>query len=356
MSLLDAILAICGAHFRDDDAALRSLVIEVIEGERRANRTVWAAELERVMNAAANSHRSTKRATFTILEGSASLPKDKDKDAPLIQLSEPRRDLDSLVLAKETRESLDRLVCEWKRSDVLAAFGLHPVRKVLLCGPPGCGKSAAAEALASALRMPLATVRFDAAVSSFLGETATNLRKVFEYARAHPVVLFFDEFDAIGKERTARDEHGEIKRVVNSFLQLLDGFRADTLTVAATNHEGLLDGAVWRRFDDVISFPPPTKAQAESLLARLFRQFHLEPGARIGEVAGSLSGASHADIERVAIDAMKTSVMSGLGSVPAVAFEQAAERLRRRLALARPSDDDTREPPRRRPTRKRPSE
>ena len=124
---------------------------------------------------------------------------------------------------------------------MLCSHGVRSVGKMLFCGPPGCGKSIAAEAVAHAPYMPLATVRFDAVVSSYLGDTAANLRKVFDFPRTRPVVLVFDEFDAIGKHRTALDEHGELKRVVNSFLQLLDSFHADTLTIAATNHQELLE-------------------------------------------------------------------------------------------------------------------
>ena len=356
LSLIDAILILCKAHHRQDDAAFIATIREVIEGERRANRTVCAAELERVLNSTASAPKLPKRGAFTPVNGSLSTPRDKDKDLPLVELSEPRRALDSLILSDNTRTPLDRIVAEWRRADTLAAFGLHPVRKVLLCGPPGCGKSATAEALATALRMPLATIRLDASISSFLGETASNLRKVFEYARTHPVVLFFDEFDAIGKDRTAQEDHGEIKRVVNSFLQLLDGFRADTLTVAATNHQGMLDGAVWRRFDEVVSFPLPSRVQIESLLARLFRQFNLEPGVKLTELSRELAGVSHADVERMAIDAMKTSVMASLERVPAAALADAAARLRQRLTLSRPSDGDVSVPPRRRTSRKRPTE
>src|SRR5262249_4991728 len=143
------------------------------------------------------------------------------------------------------------------------------------CGPPGCGKSVVAEGLAHDLYLPLATVRFDAVVSSYLGETGANLRKVFDFARGRPVVLLFDEFDAIGKHRTALDEHGELKRVVTSFLQLLDSFHAETLTIAATNHQGLLDPALWRRFDEILYFPPPNSEETESLLCRHFQQLPL---------------------------------------------------------------------------------
>jgi SpoVK/Ycf46/Vps4 family AAA+-type ATPase len=182
---------------------------------------------------------------------------------------------------------------------------------VLFCGPPGCGKSVAAEALAKELYLPLATVRFDAVVSSYLGETATNLRKVFDYARSYPMVLLFDEFDAIGKLRTAEDEHGELKRVVNSFLQLLDGFRSDTLTVAATNHQGLLDPALWRRFDVVVRFPLPERGEIEELLARHFRQLTVSRAVRLPEVARAVAGASHADVERLAVEAVKLAILAG---------------------------------------------
>ena len=131
---------------------------------------------------------------------------------------------------------------------------------------PGCGRTVSAEAIAAELYLPLALVRFDAVVSSYLGETAANLRKVFDFARSRPMVVLFDEFDAIGKDRASLEEHGEIKRVVNSFLQILDGFRSDTVAIAATNHQGLLDPALWRRFDEIVFFDMPCAAAIEDLL------------------------------------------------------------------------------------------
>src|SRR5262249_29942103 len=185
-------------------------------------------------------------------------PRDEARPALLIELCEPRRELQDLVLCHPVRQTLERIILERRKEELLGAHGVRPVSKVLFCGPPGCGKTVAAEALAHELYLPLGTVRFDAVVSSYLGETAANLRKVFDFARSRPLVLFFDEFDAIGKHRTAADEHGELKRVVNSFLQMLDSFRFETLTLAATNHQGLLDSALWRRFDEIVMFPKPT--------------------------------------------------------------------------------------------------
>jgi SpoVK/Ycf46/Vps4 family AAA+-type ATPase len=180
--------------------------------------------------------------------------------------------------------------------------------------------------LANALSLPLAIVRFDAVVSSYLGETAANLRKVFDFARSRPVVLFFDEFDAIGKHRTALDEHGELKRVVNSFLQLLDGFHSETLTLAATNHQGLLDSALWRRFDEILFFPKPTPAEIEVLLCQHFRQITLHKSARLSDVIKRLAGLSHADVERVAKDAIKQTLLSDHREIQPNVLAAAVER------------------------------
>ncbi len=167
----------------------------------------------------------------------------------------------------------------------------------------------AAEAVAKEVYLPLAVVRFDAVISSYLGETAANLRKVFEFARSRPMVMLFDEFDAIGKRRTDPDEHGEIKRVVNSFLQMLDGFHAETLTIAATNHQGLLDPALWRRFDEIVFFPLPTVSEIERLLIDRLKQVKVSPAVGLTAIARSLVGRSHGDVERLAIEMIKRVIL-----------------------------------------------
>ena len=177
------------------------------------------------------------------------------------------------MLTEAISKTLGGLVEQYRRQDLLRSYGLKPSSKILFCGPPGCGKTVAAEAVAKALYLPLFLVRFDAVVSSFLGETAANLRKLFDFSISQPMVLLFDEFDAIGKHRMADDEHGEIKRVINSFLQMLDGYRGDALIIAATNHQGLLDPALWRRFDEVVLFDFPKPKDIECLIEINLRQF-----------------------------------------------------------------------------------
>jgi SpoVK/Ycf46/Vps4 family AAA+-type ATPase len=171
-------------------------------------------------------------------------------------------------------------------------------------------------------------------VSSYLGETAANLRKVFDFARSRPMVVLFDEFDAIGKDRASLEEHGEIKRVVNSFLQILDGFRSDTVAIAATNHQGLLDPALWRRFDEIVFFDMPGTAAIEDLLGRNLRQVSIHPAVDLRVLAESLVGLSHADVERIARDAVKDMLLSEPGPVTPAAIEGASHRQRRRTAVA----------------------
>lgn len=321
------------AHFHGDDTGFRAAAWDIVKRERKLNHSVLANELERILEEANGSSSPAKTFFATLSANNGNLPKDKDKNASLIELSEPDRELDQLVLAPQLRQSIDRAIQERRSSELLRSHGVSPVRKLLFCGPPGCGKTVAAEALAHALYLPLATVRFDAAVSSYLGETAANLRKVFDFSRLRPVLLFFDEFDAIGKHRSALDEHGELKRVVNSFLQLLDGFHSETLTVAATNHQGLLDPALWRRFDDILLFTPPAVEEIETLLCRHFQQITVSSAVRLRSIAKSLEGFSHADVERVAQEAIKETILSERKQIVPATLTAAVERQHQRRAI-----------------------
>jgi SpoVK/Ycf46/Vps4 family AAA+-type ATPase len=261
------------------------------------------------------------------------LPKDHERGAALVEVIEPSRSLDDLVLAPDTRQTLDRILAENRRADLLHSHGLHPANKIIFCGPPGCGKTVAAEAVAQGLYLPLVLVRFDAVVSSYLGETAANLRKVFDFATTRPMVMLFDEFDAIGKSRTAEEEHGELKRVVNSFLQMLDGFKGEAVMIAATNHQGLLDVALWRRFDEAVYFNKPDHCAIQELLIRNLRQTGISAAIRVESKAKALVGMSHADVERIAKDAVKQTIIEDRAEVQPDILEQAISRQRGRIRI-----------------------
>ena len=351
----EAIRKLLAAHFKGDDTAFRAAAWEFVEKERSLNHHVFVKELERLLSGVNGNGNGDQRhevlSTLGVLNGS--LPRDKERNALLVEICEPRRELEHLVLCPQVRQAMERIVLERRKGELLGAHGVRPTAKVLFCGPPGCGKTVAAEALARELYLPLATVRFDAVVSSYLGETAANLRKVFDFARSRPMVLFFDEFDAIGKHRTAADEHGELKRVVNSFLQMLDSFRSETLTVAATNHQGLLDSALWRRFDEILTFPKPTREEIETMLCRQFRQITVCHSTSLSEAARSLEGFSHADVERVAQDTIKRTVLNEKQQVEPDILSAAVARQRERLAVTDSSSNGMAEPTPKRPRSQR---
>lgn len=239
-----------------------------------------------------------------------SLPRDPDRDAALVEVRDPERGRDDIVLSEDLTRKLDRTIAEFRHRDALAKHALVPRSRLLFVGPPGCGKTLAADVLAAELALPVVYARFDGIVSSFLGETATNLRRVFTYASKAPSLLFFDEFDTIAKRRDDDHEVGELKRVVGSFLQILDSYPREQLVVAATNHEGLLDEALWRRFDDVLVFRRPTVAQLGELLTMKLRAVR-KPGVDIRALAAEMAGFTFADAERVCVEAIKAMVLAG---------------------------------------------
>jgi SpoVK/Ycf46/Vps4 family AAA+-type ATPase len=211
----------------------------------------------------------------------------------------------------------------------------------LLCGPSGCGKTASAEALAAELALPMLYVRFDSVVSSLLGETAANLRKVFDYAARGQWVVFFDEFDAIGRSRDDATEHGEIKRVVNSFLQLLDSFSGRSLIIAATNFEQALDPAIWRRFDDVLRLDLPSKEALQALITKRLRPLR-STKKQVDALVEKLDGATFADAERVCFDARKACALEGSASLRNADIDVALERFAyRRSVLQQAAPDNS---------------
>lgn len=334
MTTGDSIRRMVLAHAKQDDAGFERAVRDLIEEERRKNHSIFAHELERIL-ANGDGRRPEVVGVLASLDREFGVvPKDKERAADLLEIVEPCRTLDDLVLRPETTEALVRLAEENRKAELLHVHGLAPARRILFHGPSGCGKTAAAEALAAVLYHPLVLVRFDAVVSSYLGETAANLRRVFDFVQGRPLVLFFDEFDAIAKRRDDADEHGELKRVVNSFLQMLDRSRGDALMIAATNHEQLLDPAIWRRFDAVVPFVLPSTDDIARLLLRLWRQVQLAPGVVVNRVADRLHGHSHADVERFAFDTLKTMVLRNQSALDAALIEEALDRARSRHAVA----------------------
>lgn len=239
-----------------------------------------------------------------------SLPRDPDRDAALLDVRRPERSRNEIVLSGELQRKLDRIEAEYRERPSLARLGLAAKTRLLFIGPPGCGKTLCTEILANDLGLSLLHARFDGIVSSYLGETASNLRRLFNYARQHRSILFFDEFDALGKRRDDPQEVGELKRVVGSFLQLLDSYPRENLVVAATNHEGLLDEALWRRFDEILFFGKPTTEQMVQLLELRLRGVR-KRSLNLDALVREMGGFTFADAERVCFEASKAMILAG---------------------------------------------
>lgn len=207
----------------------------------------------------------------------------------------PRLTLADLLLPLPARESARQLIEEHHRADVLRASGYEPRHRVLLSGPPGNGKTSFAEAVAEALGLPFFVVRYDALIGSYLGETNARLRRLFDYVRTTPSVLFFDEFDAIGKERGDTHETGEIKRVVSFLLMQLDQLPSYVIVVAATNHGELLDRAVWRRFQMRLALPAPARSDITVFLDRITSEWPDRPSLALSTIAAKLGKVSYAE-------------------------------------------------------------
>ncbi|MBZ6416414.1 AAA family ATPase [Methylobacterium ajmalii] len=224
----------------------------------------------------------------------------------------PQRRLADLLLPPVTREACEELIEEQRRADVLRSHGLEPRHRILLAGPPGNGKTSLAEAIAEALSVPLLTVRYEAVIGSFLGETAGRLRRVFDFARTTPSVLFFDEFDVVGKERGDIHETGEIKRVVSSLLLQMDDLPSWTIIVAATNHSELLDRAAWRRFQLRLDLPAPGERQISNFISMFFqaRPVLSDLGKSPDQLARALRGSSLAEVEDFCTNILRRFVLS----------------------------------------------
>ena len=290
-----------------DATAFRQASEAVIQEERQKQHHLLANDLERLLYA----DRASMTPATRKLHLAATLPTNKDNGLVLLEERPALREEKDIVLSDSTRSSLQEILLEHNREDTLRSFGLLPAQKLLFFGPPGCGKTLAAEVIANSLSLPLVLVRLDSLISSFLGETAANLRKVFDYISQYPVVALFDEFDALTKDRGDSADHGELKRSVNAVLQMMDGYRGNSILIATTNYESLLDKAVWRRFDEIIKFDMPNLEQINCLLAMKLAGVRRNFEPTDTQIASLFKGMAHADIERVLRRAIKEMILSG---------------------------------------------
>ncbi|AUB41996.1 AAA+-type ATPase, SpoVK/Ycf46/Vps4 family [Nostoc flagelliforme CCNUN1] len=296
-----------------DQEAIEKLAYLVIEEERSKGHTLLADQLENITKKSqkdktVNRYQPATPVTEN-LQTLGELPTSKRFKTPLVTVIPREKLRHHMILPENTEKRFRRIEREYAARDRLAHYGLRYRQKILLYGPPGCGKTLGAERLAWNTGLPLLKVRFDAMVSSYLGETASNLRLVFEDAAKNPCLLFLDECDSIAKSREDTQEVGEIKRVVNTFLQILDEYQSTSgLLVAATNLDKFLDTALWRRFDDLIAVPKPGDKELEFILKETLSA--IEVGfINWSEIIKQMKDFSAAQAVRVAQDAAKRAIL-----------------------------------------------
>jgi SpoVK/Ycf46/Vps4 family AAA+-type ATPase len=229
--------------------------------------------------------------------------------AGLVAASYPRVRLSDMVLGAQAQSQLKRVLREYREMDLLRSHGLRPRRKLLLVGPPGCGKTMTASAIAGELGLPLLFIQLHSLITKFMGETAAKLHLVFDAMARNRGVYLFDEFDAIGARRTSHNDVGEIRRVLNSFLQFLEQDQSDSLVVAATNLHDMLDEALFRRFDDVVRYDLPDAKMVRQLVENRLSIFDTK-GLKWASVLSAAKRLSHAEIARACEDAAKDAVLA----------------------------------------------
>lgn len=295
----DLLISLVQASMSGDKNAVRSAVETIIAEEKGKQHKVLADRLTRAMKANGNGTPLSQQHPDVTKRG-----------REFVAEMTPRHRLDDLVLSDNCRDAVDQLIEEQQRQSLLRAHGLDPRHRILLVGPPGNGKTTLAEAIAEALAIPFFVVRYEAMIGSYLGETATRLKRVFDYVRTTPCVLFFDEFDAIGKERGDIHETGEIKRVVTSLLMHVDELPSYTLVIAATNHSELLDRAAWRRFQLRLGLPAPTEKELTRYFERFLSSVKNRPGISAATIAKRLGAVSYAEAEEFALDVRRRDVLA----------------------------------------------
>lgn len=301
MSTADQIKALLSSHAEGDEAQFFSIAMQIAATEARQGHGKFAQELRAIIDK--GKSRSSVAAMAPI-----PIAKPRGELADVLSASYPKTKLTDMVLGKALEERLLRVIREHKAVRTIRSRGLAPRRKLLLIGKPGTGKTLTASALAGELGLPLFVVRLDGLITKYMGETSAKLRLVFDALNQSRGVYFFDEFDSIGSERGLGNDVGEIRRVVNSFLQMVEQDDSDSLVIAATNHVGLLDRAMFRRFDDIIEFELPDEPQIKLLLCAKLSGFNT-PKMRWADAARAAVGLSYADIVRATEDAIKTALI-----------------------------------------------
>lgn len=303
MATAEQIKSLVKAHFSGDKERFKTAALRIAASEAKQGHTSLARDITAMVDSPGSRSKIINIAN-------------KDN---LFLVSKPENKRNDLVVSPELSEKICRIVNEYGHREKLAAYGLSCRRKILLEGEPGTGKTMTASVLASAFGLPLYTVQMDKLITKYLGETSVKLRQIFEAIQSNRGVYFFDEFDAIGADRSLDNEVGEMRRILNSFLQFIESDASGSLIVAATNNRKMLDQALFRRFDDVLHYELPSEDEIRKLVASRVSGYD-SAYAPNDEIVEDLKMLCQADIVRLCDDAIKESLLSGSMTLSDEAF------------------------------------
>lgn len=322
MARSDLVIKLAQASLEDDKQLIRRTIEAIIAEERARQHHIYAQKLSDALQLG----RWTQRNQYEKKTNSLEIRQSSISDAEeLLMEIKPRKPLSELILDTNLLDVCEELVEEHMRADLLRSHSIEPRNRILLVGPPGNGKTSLAEAIAFSLGIPFYIIKYEAVIGSYLGETASRLKQVFDFVKTRPCVVFFDEFDAIGKERGDIHETGEIKRVVSSLLLQIDSLPSYNVVVAATNHPELIDRAAWRRFQIKMELNPPSEKQIQVCI----KKFETDIGEKIEhshtDLSNGLYGLSYSAIENFFLDIKRKIILShGRADVKKIISKQIA--------------------------------
>jgi|TARA_R100001143_G_scaffold63517_1_gene71314 SpoVK/Ycf46/Vps4 family AAA+-type ATPase len=315
--------ALLRSHIKGDDSNFLAVAMQLAAHEAKQGHGKLAEDLRALIDSA------KPRAKQLPSGQPVPIGQPRGELSNLLTVALPHTRFSEMVLDESTHQRLARIISEQRNFEKIRAHGLSPRRKLLLVGPPGTGKTMTASALAGELGIPLYVVRFDSLITKFMGETAAKLRQIFDAIRDTRGIYFFDEFDAIGSQRGMANDVGEIRRVLNSFLQMIEQDQSNSLIIAATNHPEILDYALFRRFDDVIEYGLPSQDQIKAVLKSRLANFS-KSIKRWDSLCKVADGLSYAELARATDDTIKDAIIHDRTNV---AIDDVAKNLEERKAF-----------------------